>query len=290
MKSVAVVAVGLALLAPSVASARDVVSETPDPVAWADDVVTSIATNGSRTLLGGDLRTVGRFVPDAAVVSAAGGEPLTITDEIGEASAVIADAAGGWYAGGPRHLHRIRPDGRVDPAFSVTIGETDRIDGLALSPDGSTLWLAGYFDRVNGESAGASRPSTPPPGSCGRGAPGKRAIPAAIVLSPDGRTVYVAGSYYDERDFRAIVALDAVTGALRAYGPVGAGITLALAPDGGSVYLLDAFDDVVYALDSGTLAAALARPGGRLRPVGPGALTPMAAGSSSPIWRDSGRV
>ncbi len=187
-------------------------------------------------------------------MSAVSGEPLRVTEEFGEVSAVIPDAAGGWYAGGPRHLHRIRPDGRVDPAFSVTIGEQDRIDGLVLSPDGATLWLAGYFDRVNGEIRGGIAAVDAATGQLRPWRGGEEGDSGGIALSPDGRTVYVAGTYYDERDFRAVIALDTTTGALRAYGPVGAGITLALAPDGGTVYLLDAYDDVVYALDAGTLA------------------------------------
>ena len=152
MKTACLVAVGLALLTAAPVSARDLPSETPDDVAWVDAAVDLIGTNGSRTLLSGDFVNLGDRAGRGAIVSAVSGEARTLAEDVGEIDAVIPDRAGGWFIGGRGHVHRIRADGSSDPAFSVAIGEIGLVSALALSPDGETLYVGGYFGSVNGQT------------------------------------------------------------------------------------------------------------------------------------------
>ena len=153
MKRTCLVAVGLALLATAApVAARDLPSETPDDVAWVDAAVDLIGTNGSRTLLSGDFVNLGDRAGRGAIVSAVSGEARTLAEDVGEIDAVIPDRAGGWFIGGRGHVHRIRADGSADPAFSVAIGDVGLVSALALSPDGETLYVGGYFGSVNGQT------------------------------------------------------------------------------------------------------------------------------------------
>jgi streptogramin lyase len=70
---------------------------------------------------------------------------------------------------------------------------------------------------------------------------------AALAVAPDSATLYVGTS-------SRVVAVDTRTGAVRLRGPAGQPVSsLAVAPDGGSVYAVSGATDVVR-LDPRTLA------------------------------------
>lgn len=82
--------------------------------------------------------------------------------------AVVPDGSGGWYVGGDfdrvagavRYgLAHVRGDGSVDPAFPqlghepISVFNTNEsVESLALSADGHTLYVGGFFDQVGGQS------------------------------------------------------------------------------------------------------------------------------------------
>ena len=83
--------------------------------------------------------------------------------------------------------------------------------------------------------------------------------PSSLALSPDGRTLYSGGWSWDGEASHSVVALDAATGAVRAWGPTGGGGAIAVSPDGGTVYA--GVSGYALALDAATLAERWRTPG-----------------------------
>src|SRR5262249_20808941 len=141
--------VGLALaLLIAAPAARAGVAAQPETLAVSPDGdVRSVATNGSRTLVTGDFGWIGQRAPANTITSAIGGAVERLTQPVGYSgdSTVVADGQGGWYRAGSRIDH-IHADGTVD-AFDVKFDSYP--DEIALTPDGRTLFLAGYFEEIN---------------------------------------------------------------------------------------------------------------------------------------------
>ncbi len=205
-----------------------------------DAPVTSIATNGARTLVAGeDLERVARSARGGAIVSALSGRPLALIGEVEDLQDVIPAPDGGWYAVAQDTVVRLRSDGSVDPAFVVKLLD-ERYPGdarsLALSPDGGTLYLGGFFDTVNGvprkvlaavdARTGAVRPWQ---------ASGVLFEPFDLVTH--GNVVYAGGVAWDGAYPRTFVALDATTGTSLGLGPSGYESSFALEPDGRTLYV-----------------------------------------------------
>ncbi len=253
MKRTCLVAVGLALLAAAPVSARDLPSETPDDVAWVDSTIDLIGTNGARTLLGGDFVNMGERAGRGAIVSAVSGEARTVVEDVGEIDTVIADRAGGWYVGGRGHVDRLRADGST--AFSITIGDLGLVSALALSPDGETLYVGGYFGSVDGQPRTNIAAVDADDGRLLAWAPQSFNRVWALAVAPDGARVFAAGTAYDGSQFRALTVLDAATGAVIGYVGRETGTAVSFSPDGRTAYFtfVDNQDGVI-AIDAATLA------------------------------------
>jgi hypothetical protein len=242
MRWLLALAVVPALAAP--AAARDLPAQTPDPVARLDRDAAQVITNGSRTFLWGDFAYVGAEAASGAIVSARSGAIQALVADGRERPVPAAD--GGWYASRSGAVVRLRPDGSVDPGFAVALPAGD---DAALALSGSTLWLAGRFHLVNGES----RPGVAAvDAATGRLLPWRHDAGDATELVVTADTVYVAAD-------AGVLALDAATGAVRAQGGVALPGTLALAGD--TLYVGDSWGRV-HALDATTLSTRWSAPRG----------------------------
>jgi WD40 repeat protein len=144
----------------------------------------------------------------------------------------------------------------------------DRGNALAVSIDGSLLFVAGFserdpshddyvtvaYDTLTGERSWVRRYDGPA---------GNEDMANAVAVSPDGSTVYVTGSSMGtaRTDDYATIAYDGVTGSkrwIRRYdGPArgsDSGNAVAVAPDGSRVYVTGGSDGVGNGQDFATLA------------------------------------
>lgn len=110
---------------------------------------------------------------------------------------------------------------------------------LAISPDGSTLYLAGGGtdpDRLSVKVAALSAATGATLWTEGQASPGGSTVEQGIAVSPDGSTVHVAG--WGPTDFLTL-AYNAGTGA-KAWQrdfPNGEGMAIAADPDGSAVFV-----------------------------------------------------
>src|SRR3954453_6582443 len=116
-------AVGLAALLAVAAPAHAQTAPAQDTLAahpnWP---AVAIATNGSRTFVGGGTITqFGTRTHGTAVGAAANGAVRQVPADagMGELVAAVAAPDGGWYVASTRKVRRLRPDGSVDPGFAV---------------------------------------------------------------------------------------------------------------------------------------------------------------------------
>jgi outer membrane protein assembly factor BamB len=152
----------------------------------------------------------------------------------------------------------VTPEGLLDSQYSTmaidaTTGATDwttayevpgdaYADGIAVSPDGSTVFVTG-----DAQVSGSSYRTIAYDASTGSKlweqalSVAKTGYPSGLAVSPDGSTVYVTGSVgLDERSY-GTVAYDATTGA-RVWKTIymgfgGQASALAVSPDGSTVYV-----------------------------------------------------
>ncbi|GEM_PF-1506115 len=139
--------------------------------------------------------------------------------------------------------------GTFDPAFSPTFtntvtGAPTSVTALALSPDRTTLYVGGHFTQVDGKPRGygaAFDLATNPPTLTSWDPKANGAI-LAIAPSPDGKTVYLGGTFTTlsgtARPYAG--AVDAATGGtVLPWAPAVDKLvdTIAVAPDGSAVLL-----------------------------------------------------
>jgi hypothetical protein len=128
------------------------------------------------------------------------------------------------------------------------------VSSLALSPDGSTVYLCGVFGSIDGTprtglaavdpSSGAPLPwsatTTYPPS----------------VLAVSGSDVYIAGGFtaVDGAQRNNLAALDVTTGALEPWNPAAIGSVYDVLPAGGTIYAAGAFTQIGGVKRSGVAA------------------------------------
>lgn len=141
----------------------------------------------------------------------------------------------------------------------IAVGKRPR--GMALSPDGTRLYVALSGSAIAGPGVDESK--LPPPDRRADGigvidiASGRLVAtlesgpdPETFALSPDGKTLYVSNE-----DTGRLSAVDTVSGKIRAAAVVGIEPEgVAVRPDGKVVYVTCEGDSTVHALDATTLA------------------------------------
>ncbi len=124
--------------------------------------VFAIATTPSAVYLGGSFSSVGgQNRSNLAAVHPATGAPLGFSPQVRGAVAELATSSSRLYAVGA--ITKVDGQSRSKAAaFSLTSGALDagwrpaadaQIKGLAVSPDGARVYLAGSFDTINGTDA-----------------------------------------------------------------------------------------------------------------------------------------
>jgi WD40 repeat protein len=126
-----------------------------------------LASAGSTAFIGGSFGRVGPAVGSAVQFDASSGAPVAFPQFAGgSVTAAVGDGSGGWYVGGDfdrvagavRYgLAHVRADGTVDAAFPQlgheplsVFNTNESVQTLALSADGQTLWVGGFFDQIGG--------------------------------------------------------------------------------------------------------------------------------------------
>jgi len=135
--------------------------------------VTSIVREANTVYLAGTFTSVGPQLGQGVAISTLSAKAVAGFPEVsggnGRVNAVLGDGSGGWFIGGSfdfvgagnvrrPDLAHIRADGSVDPTFDPAVAGfgsgfgVEGVDALALSPDGHTLYVGGYFTSLGGVS------------------------------------------------------------------------------------------------------------------------------------------
>jgi predicted alpha-1,2-mannosidase len=118
-------------------------------------------------------------------------------------------------------------------------------DGIAMSPDGSTVYVT-----CQGADANSVVPINTATNTAGTPIPVGQ-VPLGIAVSPNGKDAYVADYGSDNVD-----VIDLSSGTVVATIPVGSEpYGVAVTPDGSTVYVSNYGDDTVTPIDTATLAA-----------------------------------
>lgn len=225
--------------------------------------VTDNVTQASLALARVDLRT-GR---EAARVQVPGGVDQFVMTRDGRTLYVLS---------GDSALYPVDvATGRVAAALAAPDYVLESAVTMVLSPDGGTLWIATNEDGPDASDvlSGAVTPVSTRTGTAG--APIKVGwTPAALAITPDGRTLYAAIdglSGIGQLAPNAVDVIDTATGQLRAtlrwqVAPV----YLLMAPDGATVWAVSVVDDRISMAENTITAIDVAsgRPGPSFHPSG----------------------
>jgi len=190
----------------------------------------------------------GYLRPAALTVSPDGARVYVTADTIsaGHGGLVAYDARTGRQLWASRYL----PNGRE---FAVS--------GLAVSPDGTTVYLAGSLFHLQSEFAVVAYAAATGGERWLRYFTGKRGDAESVAVSPDGKTVYATGSAGSSALTVAYRAAGTLRWAALYKDPYGlsAGFQIVAAPGGGAVYIAGKaennnghFDDATFAYRAAT--------------------------------------
>lgn len=199
-------------------------SNLPRQDFWVTDgAVNAIAVTNDRVFIGGSFRYLGPHTGGGVPVDLETMEPTPKFPKVnGTVSAVEPDGQGGWFIGGnfntvggrPRtNLAHITAAGEVNLAWTTpATGDHPLSSVHHLTLDGDTLYAAGSFDQLGGQSrkfVGALLSAT---GEVKDWAPQLDSNVLAIAVSP--KAVYVGGKfrYVGESNRNYLAAIDKATG------------------------------------------------------------------------------
>ena len=151
-------------------AAAPATAQTPQRSPYVNGPVSSLLLDGDTLYVGGTFTVAGTAAGPLSFVSPDDGRVLRSQPGFSgrgdvywwkniaslQVHALLADGAGGWYAGGlfvrvdgrPRgSLVHLLPDGSVDPEFHVELTGTVR----ALARHGATLWVGGEIGELGGQ-------------------------------------------------------------------------------------------------------------------------------------------
>ena len=195
--------VSLFMLAGGGSTARADTSQVPWEDAWVTDgTVYSIQPAGNVTYIGGDFTYVGPNTGRGVPIDVTTSQPVGSFPRIdGTVRAVVSDGSGGWYVGGDftlvgdqqrLDLAHIASDGSVTPFNPGTDGV---VYALALSADGSILYVGGYFFTLGGANRHHLAAVRTADGVVLDHLPWLDSSVYAMVLSPDGTVLYLGGEF-----------------------------------------------------------------------------------------------
>jgi trimeric autotransporter adhesin len=180
---------------------------TGDPTSWnpnANGAVRALAASadGTRIFVGGDFTAVGgKGRHKIAVIDATSGAVTAFNPGASSAVRALAVSGSRLYAGGTFNtiggksktgvakLDAIT--GAVDAAFSANVDAGVR--ALAISSDGTRLYIAGSFSKINGSSRPNLARVSASNGTVSSWKPAPGYIVLGIALSGDDSRVYLAG-------------------------------------------------------------------------------------------------
>jgi 6-phosphogluconolactonase (cycloisomerase 2 family) len=218
---------------------------TPLFAAVSPDGRSVYVTNRGGTVSQYDVGSGGALTPKTPAMVSTGGSALA------PGVAVSPDDRSAYVSSGASTVSQydIGSGGGLTPKTPATVpagppNVAFGASGVAVSPDGKTVYVANALNGVGGEvfqydvgAGGALTPKSPADVSTGGDAP------IAIVVSPDGKSVYVANAFgggvseYDVGTGGVLVPKTPAT-VLAGVSPQG----IAMSPDGMSVYVTN-FDD-----------------------------------------------
>ena len=198
----------------------------------------AISPDGSTVYFAGDFSTVGGQPRPglAAVVNegSGGGRLSPWSPPVDAVSALGMAPDGRVYAAGKGGLAAVDGNGAV--IWSAQSGGT--VKQLAVARDGSTVWVAGDFNNIGGQTrnklaAVRSDGSVDPTFN-----PAPSGVVSALTLSEDNSRVYFGGTFDKVKDDvrNNLAAVDARTGALTPWDPNATGAVSSLTASGALVY------------------------------------------------------
>ena len=248
-------ATGLVLTTGLPGAAHASVSSTPLPTASlsGEAVFDLVVLDGGRVILGGRFNGVGKYPRANLGAVLPNGKPDLVFDPTtnGEVRALAVSEDGSRLFVGGTFTEVNGVPRRNLAALDAVTGELIsgwRADTSGAAPtvrsldvDGSRLYVGGRFDAIDGSATrklAAVRVST---GDLVAWSTSVNGNVNEVRVSPDGRTVWVGGSFTKVGGIRraGLGAIDAVSGATRSFNRPASGsmvITLAISDDGSWVY------------------------------------------------------
>ena len=234
----------------------------PSESSWlTNGPVYAITQGADKIYIGGRFSLLGPSTGCGAPLDCDAGRVAGKTPRVdGAVFACVADGAGGWFIGGHfknvgglarAYLAHILADGAVDPAWAPSI--KDSADSpynmvLTLALSGSTLYVGGWFELINGQSRHSLAALDATTGALKDWNPNGNVnglFPGEIrALAVSGTTVYVGGAFTSMggQPRNALAAIDAATGQVLPWNPnenniEGSGVSVrALAVSGSTLY------------------------------------------------------
>ena len=221
--------------------------------------VTAIALSedGSTLYLGGEFTSVGPPTSTFVAIDGTSGQ-LTgnALDVFGAfTTAAAPDGSGGWYVSGvfegesaseDKYLLHVLADGSIDPNWNPD--PDGSITAIAIA--GSTVFVAGNFDNIGGQSRTRLAALDATTGLATAWDPAPNASVETLLVSGD--TLYIGGNFGAIADSQGqqlrgnVAALDIPTGLLTAWNPTVIGTVHSIAVAGDTVYVggrITAVDD-----------------------------------------------
>lgn len=236
------------------------ISETPNEQTWVTNgSVNAIATDATSVYIGGSFTQVGPYVGCGVPLDETSASTAAELTKVvnGQVTAVASDGSGGWFIGGTftaigetdrKYIAHIYANGSLDPFWDPQANGA--VNALSVSPDGTVVYAGGSFTSIGGQSRSYLAAISVSTGAATPWNPGADSLVNTIVTSSDGSTIYVGGYFLNigGQPRSHIAAIDATLGQATSWDPeansLGFVYTLALSPDGGTIYAGGQFNTI----------------------------------------------
>ena len=246
-----------------------------------------VTNSGSHNVSQFDIGPGGLLAPLFPPTVAAGDNPQGVAMSPDGRSAYVTVTSFANNFAGEISQYDVGAGGALSPKSPATVATGDNPRGVAVSPDGRSVYVANVGSPFTGDTVsqydvgagGALTPKSPATVAAGD-------QPGDVAVSPDGRSVYVANAFDHDVSQYDVGA----GGALTPKNPPtvdagGAPFGVAVSPDGQNVYLAN-----LFILRSGNVAQFDVGPGGGLSPKSPATLDTDAAATDVAVSPDGKSV